>query len=98
MSEIKNKLNLNQILEEIKLHPDIAPLIKNGQTVEYSAHLIPETGYNKMPKLTFGIFSLPSLTYLKKKVHPELTVQKTKTTENFSVVKCLSFQQITPGS
>ncbi len=48
----KNKLNLNQILEEIKLHPDIAPLIKNGQTVEYSAHLIPETGYNKMPKLT----------------------------------------------
>ncbi|MBR5304397.1 MAG: FAD-dependent oxidoreductase [Candidatus Gastranaerophilales bacterium] len=48
----KNKLNINEILDEIKLHPDIAPLIKDGQTVEYSAHLIPEGGYKKIPKLT----------------------------------------------
>lgn len=48
----KNKLNINEILDEIKLHPDIAPLIKNGQSVEYSAHLIPEGGYKKIPKLT----------------------------------------------
>ena len=48
----KNKLNINEILDEIKQHPDIAPLIKNGQTIEYSAHLIPEGGYKKIPKLT----------------------------------------------
>ena len=48
----KNKLNINEILDEIKLHPDIAPLIEGGQTIEYSAHLIPEGGYKKIPKLT----------------------------------------------
>ena len=47
----KNKLNLNQILDEVKKHPDISPLIKDGEIIEYSAHLIPEGGYNKMPKL-----------------------------------------------
>ena len=47
----KNKLNLNQILDEVKKHPDISPLIKDGETIEYSAHLIPEGGYKKMPKL-----------------------------------------------
>lgn len=48
----KNKININQILDELKTHPDIAPLIQDGKTIEYSAHLIPETGFNKMPKLT----------------------------------------------
>ncbi len=48
----KNKLNINEVLEEIKKHPDISPLIKDATTTEYSAHLIPETGYKKMPKLT----------------------------------------------
>ena len=48
----KNKLNINEVLEEVKKHPDISPLVKDGTVVEYSAHLIPETGYKKMPKLT----------------------------------------------
>ena len=48
----KNKLNINEILEEVKKHPDIHPLIKDGETIEYSAHLIPEGGYKKIPKLT----------------------------------------------
>jgi electron transfer flavoprotein-quinone oxidoreductase len=48
----KNKLNINTVLDEIKEHPDIACLIKDASSVEYSAHLIPETGYKKMPKLT----------------------------------------------
>ncbi len=48
----KNKLNINDLLEYLKNHNDIKPLIKDGQILEYSAHLIPETGYNKMPKLT----------------------------------------------
>lgn len=48
----KNNLNISDILEEIKLHPDIAPLIEEGELIEYSAHLVPEGGYKKMPKLT----------------------------------------------
>ncbi len=48
----KNKLNINQILDEVKSHPEIYPLIEGGETIEYSAHLIPEGGYKKIPKLT----------------------------------------------
>jgi len=38
-------------LEGFKKHPDIEVLIKGGQTVEYSAHLIPVYGLKKMPRL-----------------------------------------------
>lgn len=48
----KQGININEIMDEIKQHPDIAPLIKDGQSIEYAAHMIPETGYKKMPKLT----------------------------------------------
>ena len=47
----KNKLNINSLLDEIKQHNDISPLIEGGRTIEYSAHMIPETGFKKMPKL-----------------------------------------------
>jgi electron transfer flavoprotein-quinone oxidoreductase len=39
------------LLEEIKRHPMIRPLIAGSTSVEYSAHLIPEGGYNSMPPL-----------------------------------------------
>lgn len=39
------------LLEEIKKHPSIEPLIKGGELAEYSAHLIPEGGYNAIPQL-----------------------------------------------
>ena len=41
-----------ELLEKIKEHPTIAPLIKDGEVIEYSAHLIPEGGYKKMPTLS----------------------------------------------
>ena len=40
-----------ELLEKIKEHPTIKPLLKDGEVVEYSAHLIPEGGYKKIPKL-----------------------------------------------
>lgn len=40
-----------EILERLKKHPTIAPLIEGGSLKEYSAHLIPEGGYKKIPKL-----------------------------------------------
>ena len=39
-------------LEDLKNHPSIYPLIKDAEVKEYSAHLIPEGGYKKIPKLT----------------------------------------------
>ena len=47
----KYKLNANDILEKLKAHPTISSLIKNAELIEYSSHLIPEGGYNKLPKL-----------------------------------------------
>lgn len=40
-----------ELLDELKAHPAIAPLLKDGELLEYSAHLIPEGGYKKMPQL-----------------------------------------------
>jgi electron transfer flavoprotein-quinone oxidoreductase len=48
---IQSGLNTNDILNEFKAHPSIAPLIEGGETIEYSAHLIPEGGWYSLPKL-----------------------------------------------
>lgn len=40
-----------ELLEYIKHHPIIKPLIQDGESCEYYAHLIPEGGYNSIPKL-----------------------------------------------
>ena len=46
-----DSISPNELLERFKNHPCIFPLIKNGQTVEYSAHMIPADGYKNIPKL-----------------------------------------------
>ncbi len=40
-----------ELLDQLKKHPKIAPLIEGAELKEYSAHLIPEGGYKKIPKL-----------------------------------------------
>lgn len=40
-----------EYLDRLKKHPVIAPLIKDGELLEYSAHLIPEGGFKKIPTL-----------------------------------------------
>jgi len=40
-----------QLLDEFKLRPEIARLIRGGETVEYSAHVIPEGGLKAMGRL-----------------------------------------------
>lgn len=40
-----------ELLDELKSHPTIAKYIKDGEVIEYSAHLIPEGGLSAMPKL-----------------------------------------------
>lgn len=48
---VENNYRPFEVLEKLKQHPTIAPLIEGGTLKEYSAHLIPEGGYNKVPKL-----------------------------------------------
>jgi electron transfer flavoprotein-quinone oxidoreductase len=40
-----------QLLEEFKELPQVKPLVRGGNTVEYSAHAIPEGGIAKVPRL-----------------------------------------------
>lgn len=47
----KEKLKPYELLDKIKSHPSFEPFIKDGELIEYSAHLIPEGGYKKIPKL-----------------------------------------------
>lgn len=39
------------LLEKLKKHPSIAPLIEGGEMKEYCAHLIPEGGFHAVPKV-----------------------------------------------
>ena len=39
------------LLDKLKKHPSIAPLIQGGEMKEYAAHLIPEGGLNAVPQL-----------------------------------------------
>lgn len=41
-----------QMLEDLKAHPSVAPLIRGGRVVEHSGHMVPEGGANIMPELT----------------------------------------------
>jgi electron transfer flavoprotein-quinone oxidoreductase len=49
----EKNVKANDLLEDFKRHPEVAPLLKDGRMVEYSAHLIPVAGKAMMPSL-FG--------------------------------------------
>jgi electron transfer flavoprotein-quinone oxidoreductase len=40
-----------ELLEKLKKHPSIAPLIEGGEMKEYCAHLIPEGGFDAVPRI-----------------------------------------------
>jgi electron transfer flavoprotein-quinone oxidoreductase len=48
---IETGINVNDMLDRFKRHPAIAPLIAGGETIEYSAHLIPEGGFDRLPQV-----------------------------------------------
>lgn len=52
LSEVENlESSVPGLLEKLKTHPAIRPLVKGGKTVEYSAHLVPEGGQSMVPQL-----------------------------------------------
>lgn len=48
---VHGKAPVYQMLEDLKEHPSVAPLIKGGTVVEHSGHMVPEGGLNIMPSL-----------------------------------------------
>ncbi|HEY8394146.1 MAG TPA: FAD-dependent oxidoreductase [Thermaerobacter sp.] len=44
-------MNPNDLLERLKQHPKVRPLIEGGRVIEYSAKLIPEGGYKAIARL-----------------------------------------------
>ncbi len=50
---MRTKITPSDLLERMKRHPLVQPLIAGGRIVEYLAHAIPEGGYKAMPRL-FG--------------------------------------------
>lgn len=70
----KRKLKPYELLDELKSHPSIQPFIKDGELVEYSAHLIPEGGYKKLPKLySHGVLVVGDSAMLVNNLHWEGT-------------------------
>ncbi|MBI5016741.1 MAG: FAD-dependent oxidoreductase [Deltaproteobacteria bacterium] len=50
--------NPTELLDRFKSHPAVAPLVRGGELLEYGAHLIPETGYDRIPLLVKDGFLL----------------------------------------
>lgn len=48
---MEGNIDAPSMLDEFKQRPEITPLIKGGETVEYSAHAIPEGGYKALSSL-----------------------------------------------
>ncbi|WP_028310409.1 FAD-dependent monooxygenase [Derxia gummosa] len=46
-----NRTSPYTLLEQLKKHPSVAPLIEGGEMKEYTAHLIPEGGFFALPQL-----------------------------------------------
>ena len=63
-----------RLLNQLKDHPVIRPLIAGGELLEYSAHLIPEGGFNSMPPLySDGVLIVGDAAMLVNNVHWEGT-------------------------
>jgi electron transfer flavoprotein-quinone oxidoreductase len=47
----KSGVRPEEIITDLKAHPSIAPYLRGADVKEYAAHMIPEGGYDTMPKL-----------------------------------------------
>ncbi len=63
-----------ELLDELKKHPAINKYIKDGETIEYSAHMIPEGGFDCIPQLyTDGAMIIGDAAMFVNNVHMEGT-------------------------
>ncbi len=54
LESIKEGMHTYQIYDEFKNHPWVQSMIRDGQQLEYGAHLIPHGGYKALPKIYHG--------------------------------------------
>ncbi len=70
----KRRLKPYDLLNQLKKHPAVSSLIKGGELLEYSAHMIPEGGYKSVPKLyADGVMVVGDSAMLVNNVHWEGT-------------------------
>ena len=48
-----NEVPVYQMLEDFKNHPAVAPIIRGAKLVEHSGHMVPEGGYDMVPRYVF---------------------------------------------
>lgn len=69
---VERGLQPNDLLERLKTHPMVAPLLEGGETREYLAHLLPEGGLRAMPRLhTHGMLVAGDAAMLINSLHRE---------------------------
>ncbi|MEF9877250.1 MAG: FAD-dependent oxidoreductase [Gordonibacter sp.] len=52
-ADAPNPYPVYQMLEDFKQHPAVAPIIRGAKLVEHSGHMVPEGGYDMVPKYVF---------------------------------------------
>ncbi len=69
---IKEKLKPYDLLDYLKSHPMVKNLLEGGESAEYLAHLIPEGGYNSVPKVVGnGVVVIGDAAQLVNAIHRE---------------------------
>lgn len=69
---VESDVSPHELIEQMKAHPAIYPLLRKGQIREYMAHLIPEGGYNAIPPLyTDGMLVIGDAGMLVNGLHQE---------------------------
>ena len=51
MLEKGDSFQAHELMDAFKSRPEVAPLIAEGEVIEYSAHAIPESSHKSMPRL-----------------------------------------------
>ena len=52
-ADASNAYPVYQMLEDFKNHPAVAPIIRGAKLVEHSGHMVPEGGFDMIPKYVF---------------------------------------------
>lgn len=61
-----------ELLDQLKAHPAVAPLVRGGEAREFAAHLLPEGGYNSIPRVHgHGWVMVGDAAHLNNAVHRE---------------------------
>jgi electron transfer flavoprotein-quinone oxidoreductase len=69
---VERRVSPNDLIEHLKEHPAVAPLLNGGETREYLAHLIPEGGLYGMPRLsTHGMVVVGDAAMMVNSLHRE---------------------------